>query len=150
MSDLGVTRLEPLEIAGIDGEPLRLEELIDRRALVEMIDSFEHLFGVPIRVISTSGTTLAGTGGFAPLCAVVNEHEAGQRACAGILEEVRKREVVPISRLGGDPLPGTSTSTPPPRDDDAAPAPVSTAPISGVQDGTALPEGSRRCFTGAV
>ena len=150
MSDLGVTRLEPLEIAGIDGEPLRLEELVDRRALIEMIDSFEHLFGVPIRVISTSGTTLAGTGGLAPVCAVVNEHAAGQKACAAILEEVRKREVVPISRLGGGPLPGTTISTPPPHDDEAAAPPVSRAPISGVQDGTALPEGSRRCFTGAI
>ncbi len=150
MSDLGVTRLEPLEIAGIDGEPLRLEELVDRRALVEMIDSFEHLFGVPIRVLSISGATLAGTGGLAPVCAVVNEHPAGQRACAAMLDEVHKREVVPISRLGGGPLPGGSTSTPPPRDDETTAPPVSTGPISGVQDGTALPEGSRRCFTGAI
>jgi two-component system, NarL family, sensor histidine kinase BarA len=98
MSDLGITRLEPFEIAGVEGEPLKLEELVDRRALVEMIDSFERLFGVPIRVVSSSGTTLAGTSGRAPLCALVNEHPEGQKACAAVLEDIRLRELVPMSR----------------------------------------------------
>ena len=75
MSDLGITRLEPLQIAGVDGDPLRLEELVDRRALVEMIDSFERLFNVPVRVVSTSGTTLANSAAYGPNCSASSRGE---------------------------------------------------------------------------
>lgn len=149
MSDLGITRLEPLQIAGVDGDPLKLEELVDRRALVEMIDSFERLFNVPVRVVSTSGTTLAGTAGFSKICALVNEHSAGQQACAAVLDEVGHQRVVPISRLVSG-APSSASTTPPPSNEEraSAPSPSSVAPISGVE--AALPQGYHRCFTGAV
>jgi two-component system sensor histidine kinase BarA len=155
MSDLGITRLEPLQIAGVDGDPLKLEELVDRRALVEMIESFERLFNVPVRVVSSSGTTLAGTSAFSPICALVNEHSAGQKACAAVLEEVRRQKVVPISRLtsGSSGVARDSTgaiTTPPPYDEGSGPPPErpSAAPISGVE--AAQLQGTHRCFTGAV
>ncbi|MFO0758605.1 MAG: ATP-binding protein [Byssovorax sp.] len=90
---------EPLSIPGIDGSPLRLEELVDRRALAEMISSFEQLFGVPIRVLSASGKTLAGNESFAPLCALINQQPAGQRSCGEVLEVVRHLDfaTAPIS-----------------------------------------------------
>ena len=79
---------EPFTMTGVDGEPPRLEELVDRRALTEMILSFEKLFGVPIRVLSGSGAVLAGGAALAPVCALVNEHAPGRRACAEVLVEV--------------------------------------------------------------
>jgi signal transduction histidine kinase len=49
-----------LEIAGIDGAPLRLEELVDKNALRELCDAWTRTLGVPIRVTGTSGALLAG------------------------------------------------------------------------------------------
>ncbi|WP_437734716.1 sensor histidine kinase [Sorangium sp. So ce1335] len=43
--------------------PLSLEDLVDRQALGEMTASFHKLFGLPIRIQSTSGATLAESGG---------------------------------------------------------------------------------------
>ncbi len=90
---------EPFAIAGVDGSPLRLEELVDRRALAEMITSFEHLFGVPIRVLTAAGKTLAGNETFSPLCGLVNEQPAGERACADVLDVVKHLDftAAPIS-----------------------------------------------------
>ena len=81
--------LQPFLMAGVDGEPPRLEELVDRRALADMIVSFETIFGVPIRIFAGSGATLAGDSGFGPLCSLVNAHDAGHGACAEVLSEVR-------------------------------------------------------------
>ncbi len=90
---------EPFAIAGVDGSPLRLEELVDRRALAEMITSFEHLFGVPIRVLTAAGKTLAGNETFSPLCGLVNEQPAGEHACADVLDVVKHLDftAAPIS-----------------------------------------------------
>lgn len=43
--------------------PLSLEDLVDRQALGEMTASFHKLFGLPIRIQSTGGATLAESGG---------------------------------------------------------------------------------------
>ena len=90
---------EPFAIAGVDGTPLRLEELVDRRALAEMITSFEQLFGVPIRVLTAAGKTLAGNESFSPLCGLVNEQPAGERACGEVLDIVKHLDftAAPIS-----------------------------------------------------
>jgi two-component system sensor histidine kinase BarA len=53
---------ERVGMAGIDGDPLRLEELVDKSALREMVASSERIFGLPIRVVSISGALLAGAG----------------------------------------------------------------------------------------
>ncbi len=54
---------ERVGMAGIDGDPLRLEELVDKNALREMVESSERIFGLPIRVVSVSGALLTGAGG---------------------------------------------------------------------------------------
>jgi signal transduction histidine kinase len=123
---------QPFAMTGVDGEPPRLEELVDRRALTEMILSFEHLFGVPIRILAGSGTSLAGASGFGPLCAVVNEHDEGQSACAAVLAGVRhvSLPLAPLtSESGFMPRSGPASST--------------------IARGSNEP-GIHRCFTGAV
>ncbi|WP_434045279.1 MULTISPECIES: sensor histidine kinase [Sorangium] len=50
-----------VDLVGIG--PLSLEDLVDRQALGEMTASFHKLFGLPIRIQSTSGATLAESGG---------------------------------------------------------------------------------------
>jgi signal transduction histidine kinase len=63
MSAMGAQSLEHMGMPGIDGDPLRLEELVDKNALREMVESSERIFGLPIRVVSVSGALLAGAGG---------------------------------------------------------------------------------------
>ncbi|WP_437958649.1 HAMP domain-containing sensor histidine kinase [Sorangium sp. So ce119] len=50
-----------VDLVGIG--PLSLEDLVDRQALGEMTASFHKLFGLPIRIQSTGGATLAESGG---------------------------------------------------------------------------------------
>ena len=123
---------QPFRMAGVDGEPPRLEELVDRRALTEMILSFENLFGVPIRILAGSGTSLAGTAGFAPLCALVNAHDAGKNACAAVLSSVRQVSLPVVS--------STSDSGFMPR----------SGPASATVPRASTDPGIHRCFTGAV
>ena len=66
MKDPAAQGLEPLQIAGVDGEPLRFEELVDRHALRELCDSCAHIFAMPIRIVSGSGALLAGPRDVAP------------------------------------------------------------------------------------
>ncbi|APR82921.1 Osmosensitive K+ channel histidine kinase KdpD [Minicystis rosea] len=66
---------ERLEIAGVDG-PLRLEELIDRNALREMIESSARIFGVPMRVLGGSGAVIAGPIQPSPLTAILEDEPA--------------------------------------------------------------------------
>ncbi|WP_437508596.1 sensor histidine kinase [Sorangium sp. So ce1099] len=49
-----------VDLVGIG--PLSLEDLVDRQALGEMAASFHKLFGLPIRIQSTGGATLAESG----------------------------------------------------------------------------------------
>ena len=123
---------QPFTMAGVDGEPPRLEELVDRRALTEMIVSFENLFGVPIRILAGSGAALAGAAGFGPLCSIVNAHDEGQNACAALLSSVRHVSL-PVVSFSAD---------------------SGFIPRSGPASATvarALNEPSvHRCFTGAV
>jgi two-component system sensor histidine kinase BarA len=62
---------QTLEIAGVDGEPLRLEELIDKHALRELVDSSTQMFGVAIRIASSSGALLAGPTAPGPVLALL-------------------------------------------------------------------------------
>jgi signal transduction histidine kinase len=52
--------LVTLELAGVDGGPLRLEELVDRSGLRDLVESWTQIFGLPIRVVSTTKALLAG------------------------------------------------------------------------------------------
>ena len=65
-----------LEIAGVDGKPLRLEELVDKHALRELVESAAQIFGICIRVASSSGTLLAGPTAPGPLLPLLGERGA--------------------------------------------------------------------------
>jgi signal transduction histidine kinase len=95
VSDGGLTALE---IAGLDGA-LRLEELVDKHALREMMESTARTFGVPIRVQSSAGALLAGPSEPSPL-----SFGAGGAAAAlartAALEPLRE-EAAPGERIGG-------------------------------------------------
>ncbi len=60
MKDRPSAALAQLEIVGVDGAPLRLEELVDKNALRDWVTSSERLLGVPIRIVTAAGTPLAG------------------------------------------------------------------------------------------
>ena len=75
--------------------PLRLEDLVDREAMRGMVASFEKVFGVPVRIVSTSGVTLASSVNEFPICALVNEEPAGRRACSTVVSEVKRLRLVP-------------------------------------------------------
>jgi signal transduction histidine kinase len=65
--------LATLELAGVDGGPLRLEELVDRTGLRDLVDSWMQIFGVAIRVVSTTKTLLAGPAVPGPVLPVFGE-----------------------------------------------------------------------------
>jgi signal transduction histidine kinase len=81
--------LPGLDIEGIGVGPLKLEDLVDREALREMVTSVERLFGIPIRVLSAAGSLLADAATPAEICAYVYEHEGGRRACDAIVSVVK-------------------------------------------------------------
>lgn len=53
------TSSEPLDMADVGLESMRLEELVDRAALRDMAASVQKLFGIPVRVYSAAGTMIA-------------------------------------------------------------------------------------------
>ena len=101
MSEAVGSGLPRLEIAGVDGDPLRLEELVDKRALREMIDSSTQIFGVPIRVLGGRGDVLAGPTQPSPLTIEL----VGDPAASII----RAAAVEPLA-AGGSSLAGTLTT----------------------------------------
>ncbi len=92
--------IQGIDIEGIGMGPVRLDDLVNREALRELAESFERLFHIPIRILSASGAVLAEAAAQAPLCALVNEHDAGRAAC--------RNKVAEVAGLG--PAPGTSVS----------------------------------------
>ncbi len=91
----GRSSIERIEIAGVDGDLPKLEELVDKNALREAMASYERLFGVPISVISSKGNTLAGAidPHRAALCALVNERPEYAAECAAIRAELAMTSV---------------------------------------------------------
>jgi signal transduction histidine kinase len=67
---------QPLELAGVDGGPLRIEELVDKHALRELCESWSRIFGVSLRVASISGTLLAGPATPEPILPLLGERGA--------------------------------------------------------------------------
>jgi two-component system, NarL family, sensor histidine kinase BarA len=78
---------QSLAIAGVDGEPLRLEELVDKHALRELVESSALIFGVAIRVASRSGALLAGPAAPGPVLRLLGER--GPRIAADALASDR-------------------------------------------------------------
>lgn len=77
------------DVEGIGLGPIKLEDLVDRDALREMADSFEKLFGVPVRFLSASGGVLGDATTMAAICAYVGEHPDGRRACNTTVAQVK-------------------------------------------------------------
>jgi two-component system, NarL family, sensor histidine kinase BarA len=75
-----------LAIAGVDGDPLRLEELVDKNALRELTDSSSRIFGLVMRVASSSGTILAGPAAPGPILSRLGDR--GARVAADVLAGV--------------------------------------------------------------
>jgi signal transduction histidine kinase len=72
-----------LEIAGIDGDPLRLEELVDKHALRELVESWTRIFGVAVRIAGTSGALLAGPATPGPVLPPLGEPGGSVQAFVG-------------------------------------------------------------------
>ncbi len=78
---------------GIDIDAaVRLEDLVDREALVELCESFFTLFGIPVRVLSKDGTLLADATREHELCGYINTFGTGRAACGGTVGAVKIAE----------------------------------------------------------
>jgi len=84
----------PGDFDALDLGPLRLEDLVDREAMRGMAASIEEVFGIPVRIVSNSGMSLASSTKEAPICAMINEEPAGRRACSAIVAEVKRLRLV--------------------------------------------------------
>ena len=66
----------------IGAQEVRLEELVDRKALNELCSSIYDLFGIPVRVYSEAGTLMADANREHELCSYINTFLPGRGACA--------------------------------------------------------------------
>lgn len=66
-----------------------LEELLDGPALAEVARSFEALFGVALRVYSSSGALLADSEAVPELYNLLSEHKEGRREVQRLVAQVR-------------------------------------------------------------
>ncbi len=84
-----------LDVVASDGikDVAKLEDVVDREALMEVCRSFFDLFGLSIRVVSASGTLLADMHEQRSICRYVNGFLGGKAACRNIVSAVR--ETVP-------------------------------------------------------
>ncbi|GAC1353339.1 MAG: hypothetical protein NVS3B20_22250 [Polyangiales bacterium] len=71
------------------GHGLRLEDLVDREALIEMCKSFFDLFGIPVRVYATDGQLLADAVQDQQLCGYLQGLREGRVACNAIVSGVK-------------------------------------------------------------
>lgn len=66
----------------------RLDELLDRASLQELLQSVFRLFGIPVRLFDTDGKLVASAGGEIPepVCALVSSLPAGRIACEATVD----------------------------------------------------------------
>ena len=74
------------------GMSLRLEELVHREHLGEMVRSFHQLFGIPIRIFGSEGALLADAVVDQPLCQYVGSFPTGASACASTVAAAKRAE----------------------------------------------------------
>jgi signal transduction histidine kinase len=79
--------LERISIVGVDGDPLRLEELVDKHALRELVESSSAIFGVPIRILGSFEKPLAGPADPSPLAAALADQPAAVAAARDAADE---------------------------------------------------------------
>ena len=69
--------------------PVRLEEVVDREALVEMCRSMQSLFGIGVRVYSSDGALLANVASDLDICGLVNDSSQGRVACGATVSAAK-------------------------------------------------------------
>lgn len=84
MGDSRMKTLEELTML----EQFSLEDLLDRRALPEMLSSFQELTGVPARIYSLNSGLLAGPKSAPPLDALLEGFPDGRRRLRDTIHEV--------------------------------------------------------------
>ena len=89
----------PLDAVALE-QTLRLEDLVNRESLVEMLRSFYALFGIPIRIYSGDNMLLADAQKEHDVCAYVGTLMKGRAACGKTVGEVKNLE----PGAGGDAL----------------------------------------------
>ena len=82
-----MSETEPMSLVMAD--VARLEDLVDREALGQICRSFFELFGIAIRVFSSSGAMLADVHEEREVCRYVNGLAGGRLACSRTVGEVR-------------------------------------------------------------
>ncbi len=81
-----------LSLAEVD----RLDDIVDREALGDLCRSFFDLFGISIRILSSSGTLLADVHEQQSVCRYVNSLKRGREACSQTVDEVK--DLVPSGK----------------------------------------------------
>lgn len=71
------------------GGDIRLEELVDREALGEMVQSFYGLFRVPLRIFNDEGLILADASEQQALFTYLNTFRNGRRALSEVVDSVK-------------------------------------------------------------
>ena len=89
----------PLDAIALE-QTLRLEELVNREALTEMLKSFYALFGIPLRIYSGENMLLGDAGKEHDVCGYVNTLMKGRSACGKTVGEVKNLD----PGEGGDAL----------------------------------------------
>jgi two-component system, NarL family, sensor histidine kinase BarA len=74
------------------GSGIKLEELVDRDALGEMVRSFQALFGITLRIFSADGTLLAEAGAEQAICRYLGTLPQGRAACLKTVDAARRAE----------------------------------------------------------
>lgn len=74
------------------GVSIRLEDLVSREALAEMVRSVFGLFGIPIRIFSAEGALLADAVKDQPICQYVNSLNLGAAACSATVLGAKRAE----------------------------------------------------------
>ncbi|MGO8992925.1 MAG: ATP-binding protein [Polyangiaceae bacterium] len=84
----GAAHPNPLDAIAIE-QTLRLEELVNREALNEMLRSFYALFGIPLKIFSGDNMLLGDAGKEQEVCAYVGTLMKGRAACGRVVGEVK-------------------------------------------------------------
>jgi signal transduction histidine kinase len=83
--------VNPLDAVALE-QTLRLEDLVNRESLSEMLKSFYALFGIPVRIYSGDNRLLADAQKEHEVCGYVNTLMKGRAACGKTVGEVKNLE----------------------------------------------------------
>jgi two-component system sensor histidine kinase BarA len=74
------------------GSGIRLEDLVDRDALGEMVRSFQALFGISLRIFAADGALLAEAGTEQAICRYLGTMPKGRAACLKTVDAARRTD----------------------------------------------------------